>query len=673
MKKRIAAFVFLLILCCISVSAADSDFTIEDGVLTKYNGSGGDVVIPDSITNIGKWAFLACDSLTSVTISNSVTNIGYGAFSDCTNLTSVTIGNSVTNIESVAFSGCISLARVTIPESVTSIDNGAFYWCSNLKDVYYSGSEMQWETILIGHDNDITFATVHYNSDGSEEPTPADNVMARGNCGENLTWVLTNDCALTISGTGQMTDYYSSVDVPWSGYSFRRITSVIIQNGVTSIGNYAFFGCNDLTDVTIPDSITSIGDSAFDGCRRLTHITLPDNVTVIEWYAFYGCSGLTSITIPSSVTSIGGYAFYGCSSLKSVYIPISVIRMGKNVCAGCSSLTDIYYQGTEEQGHAIDIDDTNLPYLSNVTIHFESAGATPSVPASIPVRETVPSDQYCIHVVDENGKPLKGATVYWEDSAETLTGDTDNNGDVYFSALTLGVPKIDVSLSGYISWTNRNSNWSKSDKRYSEVILYDEAHGAYKLASAYYSNVGNETSWHNLLTTTKKLNLKNDGNLVGDLDFGNFYLTCTACTTQGVDRYELWQNDKKISQCPDGRFPRLSVTSFSKGGGCFVRVIAETGEEVDTAINLQFAENKVKQDTSVKFGKNGISITIADDDIPYFGGSTIDINTLVSLPANITVTEDKIRFELNTKPKKDREEAKKQFDILRGFADESKI
>ena len=257
---------------------------------------------------------------------------------------------------------------------------------------------------------------------------------------------------------------------------------------------------------------------------------------------------------------------------------------------------------------------------------------------------SISSDQYCIHVVDENGNPLKGAMVTWDAESDT----TDNNGNVYFPVFTFDTPKIDVSLSGYILWTNRNSNWEKSEKRYSEIVLYSEAHGAYKLASAYYSNVGSETSWYNLLTTTKKINLKNDGNLIGDLDFGNFYLTCTACTTQGINRYELWQNSKQISQCADGRFPRLSVTSFSKGGGCFVRVVASDGTATDTNINLEFAQNTVQKETGISILKDKIGITVADD-VPFLGGSTFNVGDVGLLPVEIKVTEDKFYIGFNSK------------------------
>ena len=161
-----------------------------------------------------------------------------------------------------------------------------------------------------------------------------------GTCGDNLTWDLTNG-VLTISGTGRMTDWvmYSSY-APWNSYR-GNITSVIIGNGVTSIGSLAFYNCTGLTSVAIPNSVTSIGYRAFYKCTGLTSVTIPNSVTKIGDGAFWGCSGLTSIEIPNSVTSIGGFAFEACYGLTSVTIPNSVTSIGQYAFSNCTGLTSI--------------------------------------------------------------------------------------------------------------------------------------------------------------------------------------------------------------------------------------------------------------------------------------------------------------------------------------------
>lgn len=173
------------------------------------------------------------------------------------------------------------------------------------------------------------------------------------------------DGTLTISGTGRMEDYTlisyfdGTTDSPWSSQS-ETITSIVIEQGITYIGEWAFFNCRYLTSVTIADSVTSIGSSAFQNCGIFTgietigieSIVLPDSVTMIGNSAFSGCTNLSSITIPASITSIGSGAFNGCLSLTSITIPASVTSMS-GVLYGCPNITDIYFGGTQEQWEAI--------------------------------------------------------------------------------------------------------------------------------------------------------------------------------------------------------------------------------------------------------------------------------------------------------------------------------
>ena len=284
-----------------------------------------DVVIPSEynglpVTTIGMHAFNGCTNLASITIPDSVTNIGLWAFSSCTILASIVIPDSVTSIGMHAFDGCTNLASITIPDSVTSIGSSAFSGCSSLI------------SITVDPNNSV------YHSSG--------------NC------LIETDSKTLIAGCS---------------------TSVIPTDGsVTSIGDFAFFGCTDLANLTIGDSVTSIGDYAFNYCRSLTSVTIGDSVTsigdsafyntayynnesnwengvlyigqyliaaqtslsgeytvkegttVIADYAFRGCYNLANITIGDSVTSIGNAAFWNCSSLASVIIPDSVTSIGSS-------------------------------------------------------------------------------------------------------------------------------------------------------------------------------------------------------------------------------------------------------------------------------------------------------------------------------------------------------
>lgn len=169
-----------------------------------------------------------------------------------------------------------------------------------------------------------------------------------GKCGENLTWTIdTNDHTLTISGTGAMYDYSTENKAPFgSSIYLGWVDSIIIQSGVTSIGNCAFYMCEHIKSVTVPDTVTSIGDSAFRQCRSMTTVNIPNNVTSIEPNTFSSCESLTSVKIPNKVTSIGEFAFYSCEALTSVAIPDGVTSIEQFTFSHCKSLTSVSLPGS---------------------------------------------------------------------------------------------------------------------------------------------------------------------------------------------------------------------------------------------------------------------------------------------------------------------------------------
>lgn len=195
------------------------------------------------------------------------------------------------------------------------------------------------------------------------------SVVDSGECGDNLTWTLDDAGTLTISGEGDMWHNDSLSDgSPWHDYVYS-IKNVIIEDGVTSIGDYAFYCCSYLTDIIIPDSVTSIGRFVFMSCHDLTNITIPNGVTSIEACAFYACEKLTNITIPNGVTSIGYWAFCDCDSLTSIDIPSSVTSIGPFAFNGCENLETVYFCGSEDEWKNIDIGSENGDLL-NANIIF---------------------------------------------------------------------------------------------------------------------------------------------------------------------------------------------------------------------------------------------------------------------------------------------------------------
>ncbi|MFR6400272.1 leucine-rich repeat protein [Ruminococcus sp.] len=370
-----------------SITIPDSVTSIGNNAFYGCN-SLTSITIPKSVTSIGGGTFFDCSSLKSITISNGVTSIGTYAFESCSSLTSITIPDSVTSIGYAAFRGCTSLTTISLgcgsalkksdfddqanlvsytPHTLTkteakdatcSEDGNTEYWtCEHCKKYFLSDDTNPETAKAVELSETILPAIQHKNAElrNASEPTETspgysgdlycpdcDKVVEKGytywNEG-NLTWKLYEDGTLNISGTGAMKDYNAD-DNPSPAYNNSKVKKIVIEKGVTSVGDYAFRSCNNLTSIMISNSVTSIGNSAFFYCTSLTSVTIPDNVTSIENYAF-AYTGLKSITIPDSVTNIGNYAFAGCKDLTSITIPDSVTSIGNSAFYNCSSLTSI--------------------------------------------------------------------------------------------------------------------------------------------------------------------------------------------------------------------------------------------------------------------------------------------------------------------------------------------
>ena len=351
-----------------------TSITIPDGVtsigtLAFCRCSGlTSITIPDSVTNVENMAFASCSGLTSirvdennpvyssqngmllsrdgktviqgvngdVTIPDGVTSIGSSTFYDCSGLTSVTIPDSVTSIGEYAFYGCSGLTSVTIPDNVMSIGEGSFSGCSGLTSirvdennpVYSSQNGLllskDGKTVIQGVNGDVTIPDgvtnigegVFAGCSGLTSITISDSVTNIGEC------ALSGCSGLTSIRVDSNNPIYSSQNGLLLSKDGKTVIQgvngdVTIPDGVTTIGDTAFYHCFGLTSITIPVGVTSIG--SFACCYELTSITIPDGVTSIG--SFDQCLSLTSITIPDSVTNILEWAFYHCYMLKLIVLP----------------------------------------------------------------------------------------------------------------------------------------------------------------------------------------------------------------------------------------------------------------------------------------------------------------------------------------------------------------
>ncbi len=387
-----------------SIKLGNSLTTIEQWAFGDCT-SLASITFPDTLTTIGNYAFTGCNNLKTIAIGSGLTTIGLYAFGGCSKIESITVdtdnqhfssdefgvlfnkdktilimypvGNTRTNydipdsvvtIESQSFANCLNLTSIKVGSGVEVVEDQAFAGCENIDDIYFALSEYEWYfQATVGKKNDpFTYATRHY-----REQNPVTGV-----CGDNAVWVYDADTGeLTITGSGAMYNYDTDAR-PWEPFS-DRIETVVINEGITNVGDYAFAGFTKIETISIPDSVTKIGVGAFEGCENLR-----------------------TVFVGADLTEIGAYAFNGC--------PI---------------LTDVYFKGTEEQWNDVTVGNNNK-WLNNATIHY---GYCEHEYTSEIIAPTCTEQGYTTHTCN------KCDYCYNDDYVEA-TGHADNDGDEYCDA-----------------------------------------------------------------------------------------------------------------------------------------------------------------------------------------------------------------------------------------------
>ena len=353
------------------------------------------------------------NQINSLTVQGNVQNISQNAFYGYNSLNSVTLAEGVERIDSGAFRSCGALRYIRIPASVNSIGAYAFY--GSLRD----GAEFLGappSTFGSNVFNTQVFPCIYYHARYANDWAPNGEIHWRGynitllleplegDCGEGVCYSYDPDTrTLRFIGSGAMTDYTASEEAPWAEVN-NFIEHVVVESGVSSVGDCALQNLTNLADVSLADTVERIGSGAFQNCASLSGISLPASLNQLDADAFFGCAGLTAfqveagnqsycaadgvlysadgtrliawpagkrdtsfeipdavqaicpaafagafrleeISIPDSVSEIGSEAFMGCVSLSEILLPGGLAALGSRAFAGCSNLATVFISG----------------------------------------------------------------------------------------------------------------------------------------------------------------------------------------------------------------------------------------------------------------------------------------------------------------------------------------
>ena len=629
------AFYRCLALTAIYVAEANKYYSSLDGVL--FNKDKTELIcyppskvddsynIPNSVKSIGNSAFEDCKKLTNIKIPDSVTCIGNRAFGYCTNLSRITIPDSVTYISGYTFYSCKSLKSITIPDSVTSIGKGAFAYCASLTRVEIPNSVASIGEEAFEWCESLTSITI------------PDGVTS---IGWSAFWCCLRLKSITIpnSVTSISEDAF---------HSCTSLKSITIPSSVTRIGNSAFCHCSSLTSITIPSSVTSIGEEAFSGCKSLASITIPDGVKSIGGYAFYGCSSLTSIALSDSMTSIEKYTFYGCSSLKSITIPGGVTSIGKSAFLGCESLTSITIPSSVTSIGNSAFSDCNSSfvirgntnseaerYAKDNNIIFKSAGY------SVPVISAKSS--YNIKIVDNNGNPIKNATISVDTISRKATGGFASIS--FPSAERIWKVSADKYVDKYISANELTTDVNTiimypvgvAQKCYADKVYYSEKSD---IDTVYTNgNINNYVSNFQateVLTGAKTIDLvRKEYGIIKNYDF---YLYCASDSNENAT-YEVYDGNKRLTTSSTKKI-KLSTSMLNESSSLLIVEKFSDGSRNHYGVNLKAVDNKVSEN-SFELSTGSVSIAPSDD-LSWLGSWNIDVP---SFPLYAKCTGDEIRI-----------------------------
>ena len=570
------------------------------------------LVIPENTNSIGSYTFANCTEITDINIPDKVTLLGTYVFSGDDKVTSLKIGSGVKTIPSYAFQNCTGLTTITVPDSVTAINEYAFSNCSNLTSITlpFVGASRTLQTgIANGYMNHIGY-------------------IFGGQRLSSFIWVSTSGSSNKLndyypcyhySYFYAVNSYYSNTDyqdkyyywdfnIPSSlktviitdataigncAFKNTSFTSITLNDRVSSIRDYAFYGCSSLVDYAFPNSVLSIGKYAFYNNTSLTEIYIPDGVTKVEPYTFYGCNKISRLVIGKNVTSIGGYAFYENSALTKLIIPEKTDSIGSYAFANCTGITEI------DIPNKVSSLGTYVFSGNNKVTSLKIGSGIKTIPSyafqnctgltTITVPDTVTTINKAAFAGCNN---VKGITLPFVGASRTLQTDVSNGYMNHFGYI-FGAERQSGSNTYYNSSApNKHSvNEYATNYHYAYYYSVNYKSGSYYYDYYYYWSFNIPSSLTNVTVT--------NANAIGDCAFKN-----TSFTSITV-------NDSLTSV---GAYAFRNVPWY-------------------TNLNKEF--NTVGDGVLIKFTGNKSSISFPET-VKYIGAAVFENNTTIS---KVTITD----------------------------------
>ena len=528
-----------------------------------------------------------------------VTSIGDKAFINCRSLKSIAIPDSVTSIGDSAFYRCSSLTSITLPDGVTSIGDNAFKECVKLMNIKIPNSVTSIGDSAFDSCSSLTSITL------------LDGVKSIGD----------------------------------NAFSRTGLNSVVIPGNVKTIGRYAFNQCDNLRKVTIEDGVSEIGENAFDSCDALAEIRIPgscriptgffinkkyeriiigEGLTEIPENYFLNCYSLKSITIPSSVTSIGICAFSDCKSLTSITIPSNVTSIGICAFSDCNSSLVIKGNTNSEAER----------YAKDNNIVFKSAGY------SVPVISAKSS--YNIKIVDNNGNPIKNATISVDTISRKATGGFASIS--FPSAERIWKVSADKYVDKYISENELTTDVNTiimypvgvAQKCYADKVYYSEKPDIDTVyTSGKINNYVSNFQATEVLTGAKTIDLvRKEYGIIKNYDF---YLYCASDSNENAT-YEVYDGKKRLTTSSTKKI-KLNTSMLNESSSLLIVEKFADGSRNNYGVNLKAVDNKVSEN-SFELSTGSVSITPSDD-LSWLGSWNIDVP---SFPLYAKCTGDEIRI-----------------------------